>query len=156
VENFDVKAGFPVTAEYYGVRLLAPKNGCNCPCDSPACFSWSPYKETTAYVFELSKNSDMSNPIVSETVTGSTAYQYTKRLQCNTNYFWRVKALEPVPGDWSAVFSFMTQAGEMPSRPSSGTVPSSKTPVWAWVLIGLGTLGCANVLIIAARRMNEE
>jgi hypothetical protein len=154
VENFDIKAGLPVVTEYYGIRLLAPENGCGCPCDSPACFSWSPYKETTAYRFELSEKSDMSNPLVSTDITGSTAYQYVGSLKCNTNYFWRVMALEPVPGEWSATFSFMTQAGELPSMPSSH-VRTSKTPVWIWVLIALGATGCVNVLIIAARRMKQ-
>ena len=64
-------------------------------------------------------------------------------------------ALEPVPGDWSAVFRFMTQAEEMPLMPS-GHVETSKTPVWVWALISLGTITCANVLLIAVRRMHEE
>ena len=99
----------------------------------------------------------MSDPLVSDIVTGSTAYHYMKSIKCNTNNFWRVMALEPVESEWSATFSFMTQATEMPSMSqreiqTSGT---SKTPVWAWILIALGTIGCTNVLIIAVRRMNR-
>jgi hypothetical protein len=151
-----VKAGFPVTTEYYGVQLLSPDNGCGCPCESPACFSWSPYKETESYLFELSENSDMSEPLVSDIITGSTAYQYTGNLKCNTNYFWRVIAQEPVESEWSATFSFMTQEGEMLAmRQREAQISNTPgTPVWAWVLIALGTIGCANVLIIAVRRMD--
>ncbi|MEJ2739073.1 MAG: hypothetical protein P8105_04475 [Dehalococcoidia bacterium] len=157
VSDFDVKAGFPVTTEYYGVQLLSPDNGCGCPCESPACFSWSPYKETDSYLFELSEKSDMSKPLVSDTVTGSTAYQYTGNLKCNTNYFWRVIALEPVESEWSAVFSFMTQEREMPAmrQREIQTSDESKTPVWVWVLIALGTIGCANVLVISLHRMKQ-
>jgi hypothetical protein len=157
VSDFDVKAGFPVTTEYYGAKLLSPENGCGCPCESPVCFSWAPYKETTSYLFELSENNDMSNPLISNTVMGSTAYQYTKSLKCNMNYFWRVMALEPVESEWSATFSFMTQVAEMPAMSQRDVQASStsRTPVWAWVLIALGTIGCTNVLVIAIHRMNE-
>jgi hypothetical protein len=67
--TFTIKAGFKVTTPYYGPQLLTPDNGCGCPCDAPINFSWSPFKETTAYKFELSENFDMSSPLVSTTVT---------------------------------------------------------------------------------------
>jgi hypothetical protein len=99
----------------------------------------------------------MSDPLISDTVTGSTAYQYTRSVKCNTNYFWRVMAIKPVESEWSATFSYMTQESEMPSIPQRemNVAGTSKTPVWAWVLIALGTIGCANVLIISLRRMKH-
>ena len=66
--KFIVKPGFPVTTLYYGPLLLSPANGCACAYNVPVSFSWSPYKETTKYRFELSERSDMSRPLVSATV----------------------------------------------------------------------------------------
>jgi hypothetical protein len=148
---FTIKAGFRVTTPYYGPQLLAPDNGCGCPCDAPVCFSWSPFKETTKYKFELSENSDMSSPLVSTTVP-TTSYQYDGKVTCNTNYFWRVMAEEPAPSEWSAVFSFMTQA-EPPPPPEAPEPPG--TPLWVWVIIGIGAVLVivTLVLIFKTRRV---
>jgi len=150
--SFTIKAGFRVTTPYYGPQLLAPDNGCGCACDAPACFSWSPFKETTGYKFELSENSDMSSPLTSTTVKGATAYQYDGTLKCNTNYFWRVQASEPAPSEWSAVFSFMTQAEE---PPPPAPAPAPGTPMWVWVIIGIGAILVivTLVLIFKTRRV---
>ena len=152
--SFTIKAGFRVTTPYYGPQLLAPDNGCGCPCDAPICFSWSPFKETTAYDFELSENFDMSSPLVKTTVKGATAYQYDGQVKCNTNYFWRVKAAEPAPSEWSAVFSFMTQAEE-PPPPEPTPVPEEVTPLWVWVIIAIGAVLVivTLVLIFKTRRV---
>jgi len=148
---FTIKAGFRVTTPYYGPQLLAPDNGCGCPCDAPVCFSWSPFKETAKYKFELSENADMSSPLVSTTVP-TTSYQYDGKVTCNTNYFWRVMAEEPAPSEWSAVFSFMTQA-EPPPPPEEPAPPG--TPIWVWVIIGIGAVLVivTLVLIFKTRRV---
>jgi hypothetical protein len=152
--SFVIKAGFKVTTPYFGPQLLAPDNGCGCPCDAPLCFSWSPFKETTVYKFELSENSDMSSPLVSTTVSGATAYQYDGTVKCNTNYFWRVMAVEPAPSEWSAVFSFMTQAEVEPAPPPPVT-PEPETPMWVWVIIAVGVVLVivTLVLIVKTRRV---
>jgi len=152
--SFTIKAGFRVTTPYYGPQLLAPDNGCGCPCDAPLCFSWSPFKETTDYRFQLSENPDMSSPLVNEVVKGSTAYQYTNKAKCNTNYFWRVQAESPAPSEWSAVFSFMTQA-ELPSPPPPPVTPEEATPLWVWVIIAIGAILVivTLVLIFKTRRV---
>jgi hypothetical protein len=152
--SFTIKAGFRVTTPYYGPQLLAPDNGCGCPCDAPICFSWSPFKETTAYNFELSENFDMSSPLVKTVVKGATAYQYDGNVKCNTNYFWRVSAAEPAPSEWSAVFSFMTQA-EPPPPPEPTPVPEEVTPLWVWVIIAIGAVLVivTLVLIFKTRRV---
>ena len=142
---FTIKAGFKVTTPYYGPQLLAPDNGCGCPCDAPVCFSWSPFKETTKYQFELSENADMSSPLVSTTVP-TTSYQYDGTVQCNTNYFWRVMAVEPAPSEWSAVFSFMTQAE--PEEVIPEPPPEETTPIWVWVIIAIGAILVIVTLIL--------
>jgi hypothetical protein len=152
IRSFTIKAGFKVSTPYYGVQLLAPDNGCGCACAAPVCFSWSPFKETTGYKFELSENADMSSPLVSTTVTGATAYQYTGTVKCNTNYFWRVMATEPAPSEWSATFSFMTQPEPPPPAPAPAPKP---TPIWVWVVIAIGAILVivTLVLIFKTRRV---
>jgi hypothetical protein len=150
--SFVIKAGFRVTTPYYGVQLLAPDNGCGCACAAPVCFSWSPFKETTEYKFELSENADLSSPLVSTTVKGATAYQYTGKVKCNTNYFWRVMSTAPAPSEWSATFSFMTQP-EPPPPPAPAPEPT--TPLWVWVVIAIGAILVivTLVLIFKTRRV---
>lgn len=149
--SFTIKAGFRVTTPYYGPQLLAPDNGCGCACDAPLCFSWSPFKESTEYKFELSENADMSSPLVSTSVK-TTAYQYTGTVKCNKNYFWRVMAVAPAPSEWSAVFSFMTQP-EPPPPPAPA--PAPEIPMWVWILIAIGAIFVIVliVLIFKTRRV---
>jgi len=149
--TFTIKAGFRVTTPYYGPQLLAPDNGCGCACDAPICFSWSPFKETMEYKFELSENSDMSSPLVSTNVK-TTAYQYTGTVKCNKNYFWRVQAVAPAPSEWSAVFSLMTQPEPPAPAPPA---PAPEVPMWVWILIAIGAIFVIVliVLIFKTRRV---
>ena len=134
--SFTVKAGLPVRAEYYGPRLLSPGNGCiGCAAKSPS-FSWSPFKETTKYRFVLAKDAAMTQVIAQATVA-TTAYQYKGTLDYGTNHFWRVMALEPVPSDWSATFSFQTEA---PGSPPTTAEEAALVHLWVWVVIGIGTI----------------
>ncbi len=163
VRDFTFKAGFRVTTPYYGPQLLAPDNGCGCPCNAPSAFSWSPFKETTEYRFELSLNHDMSAPLVS-TAVKTTAYQYGGQLKCNTNYFWRVMAVRPAPSEWSAVFSFkvrpepeITTSTVAPAAVTSTPVLSVlQAPLWAWVVIGVfGALLVAVLLLVLLFKREE-
>ena len=109
VKSFTIKSSLPVTTHYYGIQLLAPNNGCRgCPV-KPASFSWSPFKETTKYKFVLATDAAMTQ-IVKEAEVTTTAFEYDGTLDYSTNYFWRVMAVKPAPSDWSATFSFQTQA----------------------------------------------
>ena len=110
------------------------KNNCGCACDAPVCFSWSPFKETIKYKFELSENADMSDPIL-VTMVNTTAYQRDTVLKCGTNYFWRVQAVEPWESDWSATYSFQTKANKKQGR--TGIPFTQHTSVWTWVAIGI-------------------
>jgi len=152
VRSFTIKAGFRVTTPYYGPQLLEPINGCGCACDAPVNFSWSPFKETQKYKFELSENADMSSPVVSVEVP-TTAYQYKGTAKCNQTYFWRVMATDPAPSEWSAVFSFKTQKAVVAPTPTP--VPEEKTPIWVWVLIAIGAILVivTLVLIFKTRRV---
>ncbi len=147
--SFLVRPGFPVTSAYYGPQLLAPEDGCGCPCDSPVSFSWSPFKEATSYKFELSENYDMSQPLVSASFK-TTAYRHDGQLECNRSYFWRVMALEPVPGDWSATFSYQVQPAQSYQAPAER---NGSAPLWAWIGIGVGIITSFVLFIILLRQM---
>jgi len=152
--SFTVKAGFIVNTPYYGVQLLAPDNGCMGCRVRPASFSWSPWKEATSYEFVLSKDSEFGQ-VLKQASTSSTGYEYAGTLDYDTNYFWRVRATEvngqAIPSDWSATFSFRTE--EVPAAP--GEPPAGQdTPLWVWLIIGLGTalVIVTLVLILRTRR----
>ncbi|RPJ62918.1 MAG: hypothetical protein EHM12_03535 [Dehalococcoidia bacterium] len=145
--SFTVKPGYKVATPYYGPQLLEPKGGCGYPCGGPASFSWTPFKGTTSYKYELSTNADMSSPLVSAS-TGTSGYEYQGQLECGKSYFWRVRAEQPVLSDWSAVFSFtvLPEAETM----AADTQQSVQVPRWVWLVCGLG---CVLILAIAAMVM---
>ena len=149
VRSFTIKAGLPVRADYYGIKLLAPDNGCLGCAVSPASFSWAPFKGTTSYKFVLAKDAALAD-VIAEGEVGTTAYEYDGTLDYSTNYFWRVMSLEPAPSDWSATFSFQTEAA--PAPPPAPQAPPS-TPLWVWVVIAIGlALGIATLILILRTR----
>ena len=91
-----------------GVQILSPANGSMGMPVKSASFSWAPSGETTKYMFILAKDAAMTQ-IVKEADTSINTYLYEGTLDYSTNYFWRVRGLEP-PSNWSAIFSFQTEA----------------------------------------------
>lgn len=109
----------PTMQPYPGPQLLSPTNGYIGTPVKPASFSWSPYKEATKYQFVLAKDGAMTQ-IVKEANVTTTTYEYDGTLEPGRAYFWRVKAVEPTPSDWSATFAFQT-AGAPAAPPPPGT-----------------------------------
>ncbi|MBM3142414.1 MAG: hypothetical protein FJ005_05130 [Chloroflexi bacterium] len=151
VRSFTVKAGLPVSTPYYGVQLLSPNNGGIGIRVKPVSFSWSPFKETTKYKFVLAKDAAMTQ-VVKEADVTTTAFEYDGTLDYSTNYFWRVMSVEPAPSDWSATFSFLTEAAPVAAP---GPPPAPPTPAWVWVVIAIGAILVivTLVLIFKTRRV---
>jgi hypothetical protein len=153
--SFSVKPGFIVNTPYYGVQLLAPDNGCMSCRVKPASFSWSPWKEATRYEFILSKDSEFQK-VLKQANTSSAGYEYDGTLDYDTNYFWRVRAVEvngqAIPSDWSATFSFKTESAPGLPAPPPG---DQGTPLWIWGVIGLGTLLVIVTLILIIRTSRQ-
>jgi hypothetical protein len=107
--SFTVRAGFPVAAPSYpGIQSLQP---CHEACDVPSYplgFSWTPLQGTTSYRFVLSRDADLSRPVIDQTVN-ATAYKLPWRLDYQTAYFWQVTPADPIPGDPSPIFAFTTE-----------------------------------------------
>ncbi len=138
-----------MTTPYLGPQLLSPADGCECAYNAPVSFTWSPSKETTKYKFDLSENADMRRPLISTTVS-SPAYLYAGQLKNDTVYFWRISATEPVPGESSATFSFKTQSAQQPDQ--APAQKSGAAPLWAWIVMGAGTITTFVLVFILLRR----
>ena len=151
VRSFRIKSGFIVNTPYYGVQLLSPDNGCFGCKVKPASFSWSPWKETTKYEFILAKDPEFTQ-VVKKVNTSTTGYEYNGTLDYNTNYFWRVRAVEinnqPIPSDWSATFSFRTEQAPAPAKPEPG---EPETPLWVWAVIATGSILVIITLVFLVR-----
>jgi hypothetical protein len=130
---FTVGAGFPVMAEYPTVTLFSPTYGARGVFRSPA-FSWSPMFKTAKYEFVLAKDAALQQVVVKTNVP-QTSYLYDGKLDFNTNYFWQVRAIEPVVSDPSPIGTFTVVAEEKPAEP----VIEKPTPIpfWVWEVIAV-------------------
>jgi len=150
VQAITIDSGLPASSSSYGLQPMYPKNGdINCPVKSTS-LAWSPLKDTTKYRIVLAEDAAMTQ-VVKEADVTTTAYEYDGQLEYDQSYFWRVMALEPVPSDWSATFSFQTKAAPPPPPEPA---PQPGTPLWAWVVIatGLALLIAMIALVFRARQ----
>lgn len=138
---------------------ISPKDNVTVENISSVVFQWKPFGYgTNKYDFELSKNMDMSEPIVQTTTSGGiTTYQYPGTLEYGTTYWWRVIASDPVGGYWSPVSSFTTKAAPATTDNTTGAKSSSDSfisPIidyledLGWPMVGL--IGGAIVIVIVA------
>ena len=106
---------------------ISPKDGNTITTVTGIVFSWKPfYIGTNTYAFELSKSTEMLNPIIKSTISnGLTTYTYTGTLEYNTIYYWRVMSQDPL-GDWSPVTPFKTPAPATTNN-ATGTKPQDAT-----------------------------
>ncbi|UCH51172.1 MAG: hypothetical protein JSV54_09315, partial [Chloroflexota bacterium] len=125
IKIFPNSRGVPDIISYHAPIPLSPgNNSLGAPVDQPS-FSWSPFKETTKYKFVLAKDAAVTQ-IVKEAEVTATSYDYDSKLDYSINYFWRVQALEPAPSDWSATFSFQTEAFQTKAAETETQQPASK------------------------------
>jgi hypothetical protein len=119
VRSFTIEAGGAVVP-----AIGSPANG-GTVYDVPA-FSWSPVTATTKYRFELSDDTVFAVPLYSADVT-STGIKPDIPLELGT-YFWRVKALEPVPGEWSTIANFTVAEPVEAAPPPEVVIPPQPPP----------------------------
>jgi hypothetical protein len=160
-------------------ELLTPVNGASITSVSPA-FSWTAVTGTTAYDFELSELPGMETTIFTDqTSDAGEALPVTITLETGKTYFWRVRAAQPVLGDWSTVGNFMVVAPPssapppvvvtqpppititVPTPPAPTTITVSPPPpaaqiapayIWAIIIIGAILVIAVIVLIVRTRR----
>ncbi len=91
--------------EFESVELISPMNSAY-QIETPYDFEWLSVVNTQEYIFELSKEADFSNIIVSEK-TESNMYRLELSLEESTNYYWRVKPINNCyEGQYSEVSKF--------------------------------------------------
>jgi Zn-dependent metalloprotease len=86
------------------------------------------------FQFQLGISSDLTTPLVNSTQT-STSYHPSLSMTSNTNYFWRVRAINTLGelGAWSQVWS-LSLPPERPSPllPAEGSKSLSLRPTFEW------------------------
>jgi hypothetical protein len=156
--------------------LGTPTNGTMDASAKPA-FSWSPVTGATMYEFQLSEGTAFAITLVSEQ-TASSGIKPNVDLTPGKTYFWRVRALEPVAGDWSEVGNFTVAEPATPAPPpvtiTSVPQPTIVIPapepaptiivtqpakeeispayIWAIIIIGAVLVIAVIVLIVRTRR----
>jgi len=93
--------------------LLVPANGATDISKKPS-FSWAPIAGATEYQFILSANWTMARPIVDEKVDKA-GFKLSKELDYGKNYFWIVRATQPILSSWSTLANFTIE--DKPTEP---------------------------------------
>jgi hypothetical protein len=153
-----------------------PASGTTIDTLKPA-FSWSPVAGTTTYQFQLSEGTAFAAPIYDTEVSVAGAQlPLTITLEDGKTYFWRVKALSPVEGDWSTIANFtialpvvttptppvtITNAPPVtitiPPAPAATTltIPPAEekviNPAYIWVIIIIGAILVIAVIVLIVR-----
>jgi len=142
--NFTVKVCSAVEVMHLAPILVAPENGGQGVSRSPG-FSWLGFPHTTKYEFILAKDAELTEIVVKEKVPTS-AYICSSELDWGTTYFWRVKAVEPVPSEPSGigVFTVMPQ----PTMPTIVVPVAPSAPLWIWLVIGMLTLLVIVIIVL--------
>jgi len=104
----------------------SPANGTQTADPNPA-FSWSPVSGAKKYEFQLAVSTNFATPLFSDTIA-ETGIRPAVKLDPGTTYFWRVRAIDPVEGDWSTIANF-TVAVEAPPPPPPVEIVTTPPPV---------------------------
>jgi hypothetical protein len=157
----------------------SPENGATIKSQSPA-FSWSPVTGTSTYEFQLSTTPTFGTTVLTDqTNSTGTLVPVTIKLEKGKQYFWRVRAIEPIQGEWSAVGNFIVAEDEPTAEPPvtvtnappvTVTIPPAPAPttitippappadeiaptyIWAIIIIGAILVIAVIVLIVRTRR----
>jgi len=156
----------------------SPVNGATITNLTPA-FSWSPVGNATKYEFQLAMATSFSSPVAAMEVA-STGVRPLVKLEAGMTYFWRVRAIAPVQGEWSSISNFMVAEPapaptppvviqqmpapviNIPAAPPAQqiVIPPAPTPpapiapayIWAIIIIGAVLVIAVIVLIVRTRR----
>jgi hypothetical protein len=158
-------------------NIGSPSNGATGVSTSPA-FSWSPVTGCTKYAFQLSADATFTTLITDATLP-TTGIKPAEPLEAGMTYFWRVRSLEPVLGDWSTIANFtVAEPAKAPAPPVVVTqvpaptinIPAAPQPtqivipqpepapqiapayIWAIIIIGAILVIAVIVLVIRTRR----
>jgi hypothetical protein len=159
-------------------NILSPSNGSTDILREPS-FSWAPVSGASSYLFQLDDAADFAKTLMSSTVD-STGIASTVKLNYGMTYYWRVKPVAPVEGDWSAVANFVVMDAPVepappvvvqevpppvinipaPINPPAINIPPAPAPpaqiapayIWAIIIIGAVLVIAVIILIVRTRR----
>lgn len=158
-QRFTISQGVPVSTPYPGVMLLKPANNCAGCAVQDVAFAWTPFKDTTEYLFKLAEDAGLSEIVVAGETAG-TSFTCAEELKYDTVYFWQVTPTAPVPGEPSAVFSFTTGPRPLPQPAATGSPATVHSmPGYVQLIIVIGILLIATVLVfmyLAYRKRRGE
>jgi hypothetical protein len=134
-----VHASAPLTSPFSEVRSFtiqpgvamvpsigSPANGTTITTTTPA-FSWSPVAGATKYEFQLAVSTNFGASIF-KTELADTGIRPAVKLDQGMTYFWRVRAIAPVTGDWSTIANFVVAEEEAPPAPAAPPVVVEQVP----------------------------
>jgi hypothetical protein len=175
--SFTIMPGQALVAD-----LSAPANGGTVPSTNPS-FSWTPLGGVTSYDFQLDTSTTFTAPLYAATAYGGGLdLPASINLERGRTYFWRVRALTPIQGEWSTIGNFTVATLETTSTvttvtPTTTTVTTTQitippatstvitfpagtstvnevnpTYIWAIIIIGAVLVLAVIVLIVRTRR----
>jgi hypothetical protein len=180
--GFSEARSFVVSPTAASVPTIAsPANGAIVTSTKPA-FSWTPVSGTTMYDFQLSEGTAFAAPVYATQVANAgVQLPLNVTLEQGKTYFWRVRALLPVQGDWSTIANITIAEAvpvvvptppvviqqmpapiiNIPAAPPAQQIvipaqPAEKvinpTYIWAIIIIGAVLVIAVIVLIVRTRR----
>jgi hypothetical protein len=190
-----VKASAPISSGWSEARsfviepggavvplILSPSNGADGIDVNPA-FSWSPVSGASKYEWAMAAAphaASFRSPIAQASLA-ETGIRPNVKLEEGRTYFWRVRAVEPVVGDWSTIANFAVATAPepapppvvikevpapiinippAPAPPPDIVIPPAPVPpapiapayIWAVIIIGAILVIAVIVLIVRTRR----
>jgi hypothetical protein len=159
--------------------ISSPENGKEGVSLKPS-FSWTPVSGATEYQFKLADNVALASPMVDVKVK-ATGYALTTELENGKTYYWSVKAIAPVKGEWSALANFTVKekavapappivVKEVPPPvinippqpappapppdiiiPPAPAPPAPITPAYIWAIVIIGAVLVILVIVLIVR-----
>lgn len=119
--SFTVIGGNPPPAPV----LLTPANGATCIMVTPI-LDWQSVAEAESYRIQVSTTPTFTSTLIDESGITPSQYYVTNPLNNNTQYYWRVRAINLLgSGNWSNTFNFTTAPAPPPApslvAPSNGS-----------------------------------
>jgi hypothetical protein len=120
-------------------------------------FAWDAVVGATGYEVQVATDEAFSNIVASGSPT-SNAWAPADPLEYSTVYYWRVRSVKDgIYSAWAVcIFTTMDAPVDPPPPPPAVVVEQTEiTPVWIWVIIGIGgalTI-CVVILIVTTRKV---
>jgi hypothetical protein len=112
----DVRTFTTGAAAFQAPALVSPDNTATGISVNPL-LRWNKSTGATHYGVEVSKNSNLSSPVVNESNIGDVDEYQLSNLDFNSTYYWRITAYDGVNSEGSAIWSFTTVIAELPDKP---------------------------------------